>query len=131
MTTQTARASVLSTFGALAIFYFASIALTIMSFGTNLGSAFSEPTFAWSFALRVVGGFLSLLIVGLTLAAQPRRKLAATLAWVLVAGVLLVTVTDNVRGSAPVALWAIAATAVALHLWGAACARVVARHEAF
>ena len=46
MSDAAVKAAVLSTFGALAVFYWVTLAVTANSFGSTIGVAFTERAFA-------------------------------------------------------------------------------------
>ena len=126
MSDAAVKAAVLSTFGALAVFYWVTLAVTTNSFASTIGVAFTERAFAVSFVARVAGGILSVLIVAFTL--LRRFRAASVLAWVLLSGVTLILFRDTSQGDVA---GLVSAAAILVHFWGALCAQRLVRRAAF
>jgi len=130
MTTGNARMAASATFGCLAIFYLGSVFLQMSSLGWawTLDAVHAERTLAYSLALRIIGGLISLLVFALVFAGSRWVKLRVSLAWILALGVTIVVVIDNLSfQSHPVAsralVWLIAAAIIGVHFFGAIIAR--------
>src|SRR5882762_7931270 len=97
MTTGNARMAASSTFGCLALFYLGSVFLQVSSLGWvwTLDAAQAERTLAYSLALRIIGGLISLIVFALIFAGAQWQKLRVSLAWILAVGVTIVVVIDN------------------------------------
>lgn len=128
MSDAAVKAAVLSTFGALAAFYWVTLGVTTNSFGSTIGVAFTERAFAVSFVARVAGGILSVLIVAFTLLGRSMFRAASVLAWALLLGVTLILFRDTSQGYVA---GLVSAAAILVHFWGALCAQRLVRRAAF
>ena len=133
MSTANARAAALATFGALAVFYLGSVIFQVISSGWSwaLEAARAELTLAYSLALRIVGGLISLVVFALCIGGPQWGKIRTTLAWILALGVAIVVVIDNLSPQAATVasqavVWLIAGGVVAVHVFGAIAVRRVA-----
>ena len=124
MSDAAVKAAVLSTFGALAVFYCATLAVTANAFGSTIGAAFSERAFAASFLARAGGGIICALIVTFTLLGRSTFWAGSILAWVLLLGVTLILFRDTSQGEVSAA---ITAAAILVHFCGAVCAQRLVR----
>jgi hypothetical protein len=128
MTGGVVKAAAISTFGSLAAFYWLTLVMTISSVGPTIGGAFAEGDFAVSFAARVAGGILSLLVVTLILLGRSKVRAACVVAWGLLLGVALILFRDTSRGEVAVL---VSGAAILVHLWGAMCVQSLVSRAAF
>ena len=128
MSDAAVKAAVLSTFGALAVFYWVTLAITTDSFGSTIGAALGERAFALSFVARVAGGILSVLIVTFTILGRSRLRTGSILAWVLLLGVTVILFRDTSQGDVS---GLVSAAAILVHFWGALCAQKLVSRAAF
>jgi len=130
MTAENTKSAILATFGCLTIFYFGSVFLQVSSLGWVwvLDAAHAERALAYSLALRIVGGIVSLIVFALVFAGSRWKRLSATFAWILAIGVTIVVIVDNwIFQSDPVApravVWLVAVAIIGVHFFGVVIAR--------
>jgi hypothetical protein len=129
MTLANAKVSAVATFGMLAMFYLGSVILQTISWGWYWTfEATRADTLAYSLALRLVGGLLSLVVFVLCLVGPRWGRIRISLAWILAVGVTIVVVGDNLSrqattGVSQAGVWLIVGAIVSVHVFGVIAAR--------
>ena len=123
MTGKHTKEFTLSLYGSLALFYFATLLLTMNALEWNLINAMEVKSFALSFFARISGGVCSTIIFFLVLV---KHSLAPIISWLFVFCVALVVGIDVLEQGNNGFIWVVSVIMVLMHVMGAiSCQKVV------